>query len=70
MVRYEIEPSSQYRDNFVLDEVTGNLYLRRSLVEETRNQYTVSDIIDSYVGRKLMCKCLCCLQLLLCFCID
>jgi len=41
VIRYEIEPRSQYRDNFVLDDVTGQLYLRRSLVDETRKQYTV-----------------------------
>ncbi len=40
-IRYEIESSSQYRDRFTLDPVTGQLFLRRTLVGETTNQYTV-----------------------------
>ncbi len=43
-IRYEIEANSQYRDRFALDAVTGQLYLRRTLVGETTNQYTVSHI--------------------------
>ena len=71
MVRYEIELSSQYRDNFVLDEVTGNLYLRRSLVDETRNQYTVRSITDSYVDRlQLHAFCHGLNAFKQCFCID
>lgn len=41
-IRYEIESNSQYRDRFTLDPVTGQLFLRRTLVGETTNQYTVS----------------------------
>ena len=40
-IMYEIESNSQYRDRFTLDPVTGQLFLRRTLVGETTNQYTV-----------------------------
>ena len=52
-IRYEIESNSQYRDRFTLDPVTGQLFLRRTLVGETTNQYTVSysDIIT--IRRKM-----------------
>ncbi len=40
-IRYEIESNSQYRDRFILDARTGQLFLRRSLVGENINQYTV-----------------------------
>ena len=40
-IRYEIEENSQYGDRFLLDPITGQLFLRRTLVGETSNQYTV-----------------------------
>jgi hypothetical protein len=42
---YSIEESSQYGDRFELEPTTGELYLRRSLVGETPNQYTVSETV-------------------------
>ena len=54
-IRYEIESNSQYRDRFTLDPVTGQLFLRRTLVGETTNQYTVGLTCVSVTQFNLMC---------------
>ena len=43
VIQYEIEANSQYRDRFSLNAETGQLFLRRTLVGENTNQYTVSE---------------------------
>jgi hypothetical protein len=49
---FTIEDTSQYQDRFILEAETGRLYLRRSLVGESINQYTVSQPILTTDVRK------------------
>ena len=41
IVRFKLDDNSQHQDLFQVESATGELFLRRSLVGDAANQYTV-----------------------------
>ena len=58
VVRYMISSTSANRDLFFMEETTGNVYLRTSIIGSGVDQYVVSIFIsacDAYISCTLYC---------------